>query len=163
MPKVRTIYNPGVAMVYVIQNTKTGEQITASTCGIKDVDCKPWRSPKGTPVGKEFFKMKIGSKKDGFNTVTFLNSVIYSTCLSEDGEWEFIGVRPNGGILRKLTDTSPIVKSEYKNLALINSKRVKSSIEKIKDNNLSVPKTDIHTTIEHEEFVDMDEMNKILN
>jgi hypothetical protein len=40
--------------------------------------------------------------------------------------------------------------------------RVTSSIEKTQNNNLSLTTNQIHQTIESEEFVDMDEMNKIL-
>ena len=163
MPKVRTIYNPGVAMVYVIKNTRTGETANAATCGIKDVDFKPWRSPKGTPKGQEFFKMKLGSKKDGFKSITFLNSSMQSSCISDDGEWEFIGIRPDGGTIPKLTDPTPINNKkstvEYAHL----SKKVKTSIEKVNNNELNVNKNQIHATIQNEEFVDMTEMNKILN
>jgi hypothetical protein len=161
MPKIRTIYNPGVAMVYIIQNTQTGELINSSTCGIKDVDFKPWRSPKGTPIGKEFFKVKVGNKRKGFESITFLNSSIYDKCLSEDGEWEFIGKRPNGGTLRKLADMPYDVKGTDTQLPIVTN-RVISSIEKIQNNNLSLTTNQIHQTIESEEFVDMDEMNKIL-
>lgn len=161
MHKIRTIYNPGVAMVYIIQNTKTGELINSSTCGIKDVDFKPWRSPKGTPLGQEFFKVKIGNKRSGFKSITFLNSSIYDKCLSEDGEWEFIGKRPDGGTIRKLIDMPYEVKDVSTKSPLVNN-RVISSIEKIQNNNLSLSTNQIHQTIENEEFIDMDEMNKIL-
>jgi len=161
MKKIRTIYNPGVAMVYIIRNTKTGELINSSTCGIKDVDYKPWRSPKGTPLGREFFKVKIGSKKSGFESITFLNSSMHDKCLSEDGEWEFIGKRPNGGILYKLSST-PLEDKTSKSSNVVVTNRVTSNIEKIKDNTLLVTSNQIHQTIESEEFVDMDEMNKIL-
>lgn len=162
MPKVRTLYNPGVAMVYLIKNTKTDEVVSASTCGIKDVDCKPWRSPKGTPFGKEFFKMKIGTKKKGIKVLTFLNSSIFNTCLTDDGEWEFIGKRPDGGIIPKLTEGVSIQKTPSKESIVNNSKRVKTTIEQINDTRLTMTTTDIQTNIQNEEFVDIDEMNKIL-
>lgn len=161
MPKIRTIYNPGVAMVYTIQNLKTGETHVAATCGIKDVEFKPWRSPKGTPAGKEFFKMKLGNKKDGFEIITFLNSSLHSRCLSEDGDWEFTGQRPDGGVLYKLADQP--AKGETEHYIPSNSKRVKISVQNVDNNDLSASPTEIHTTIENEEFVDMEEMNKILN
>jgi hypothetical protein len=162
MPKVRTIYNPGVAMVYVIKNTRTGETATAATCGIKDVDFKPWRSPKGTPKGQEFFKMKLGSKKDGFKSITFLNSSMQNSCLSDDGEWEFTGLRPDGGTIPKLTDPRAVKQKSTIEYAQP-SKKVKATIEKVENNKLNVNKNQIHATIENEEFVDMTEMNKILN
>jgi hypothetical protein len=167
MPKVRTLYNPGVAMVYCIKNTKTDEVVSASTCGIKDVECAPWRSPKGTPIGKEFFKMKIGTKKKGIKVVTFLNSSQYFRCLSDDGEWEFIGQRSDGGIIPKLTDENAKKAISGNNIPtkesiVTNSKRVKATIEKINDTRLSMSTSDIQTTLQNEEFVDLDEMSKIL-
>lgn len=162
MINARTIYNPGVAMVYVIQNTQTGECINASTCGIKDVDFKPWRSPKGTPLGEEFFKMKIGSKKEGISSITFLNSCKYDKCLSTDGIWEFIGKRANGGVIPKLSTLQSKDKNVVTSSIIVIDNRVTSSIDRVKDNNLSLSSNQIHQTIESEEFVDMDEMNKIL-
>ena len=161
MPKVRTIFNPGVAMIYTIHNLSTGKNFTAATCGIKDVEYKPWRSPKGNPVGKEFFKMKLGSKKEGFKIITFLNSSSQDRCLSDDGEWEFKGERPDGGILYKLSE-QPKDKAE-KHYVPVNTNRVKILMQKVGNNTLSTTPTEIQTTIKNEEFVDMDEMNKILN
>lgn len=162
MKNLRTIYNPGVAMVYTILNLITGELVTAATCGIKDVEFKPWRSPKGTPVGKEFFKMKLGSKKEGITIITFLNSSKYPSCISDDGEWEFIGKRPNGGTIPRLSE-APNVKNEELPISDIISKKVKAIIEKVNNNNLSMSNTQIQGTIENEEYVNLDEMSKILN
>jgi hypothetical protein len=162
MHKVRTIFSPGVAMVYTIHNLKTGEDHPAATCGVKDVDCKPWRSPKGTAQGKEFFKMKLGSKKKGFEIITFLNSSLHSQCLSEDGEWEFRGLRPDGGILPRLSNDKSS-KKEVQKYIPINDKKTKAIIQQVDDNKVYATIEEIHNTIENEEFVDMDEMNKILN
>lgn len=101
--RVRTLYNPGVGMRYNITNVDTGEVIVASTLTVRDVDQKPWRSPKGTENGKEFFKMKIGTKRDGFTYIKFINSIKNEKCLSEDGVWEFNGVRPDGSALPLLS------------------------------------------------------------
>ncbi len=166
MPNVRTIYNPGVAMVYVIKNVLTGECVNASTCGIKDIDFKPWRSPKGTKVGEEFFKMKIGNKRQGFKSITFLNSSTHEKCLSEDKEWEFIGQRPDGSILPKLADMLPNSKNTNRTIPPTNTnaiKKVKASIEKVLNTDLTLTTNQLQTTIETEEFVDVEEMNKILN
>jgi len=109
MSKIRTTYNPGVGIVYKITNTETGEQIEASTFTTRDADQKPWRSPRGTKEGEEFFKMKSGTKKVGFTYYKFMNSVKNNKCLSSDGKWEFTGLKPNGIIIPKLTE---IVKKE---------------------------------------------------
>jgi len=162
MKNLRTIYNPGVAMVYTILNLRTGELANAATCGIKDVEFKPWRSPKGTPMGKEFFKMKLGSKKEGITIITFLNSNKFSSCISDDGDWEFIGKRPDGGTIPKLSE-APEVKMDISPMSNIITKKVKAIIEKVNNNNLSMSHTQIQGTIENEEFVNLDEMNKILN
>jgi hypothetical protein len=162
MHTIRTIYSPGVAMVYIIHNLKTGEDHKASTCGVKDIECKPWRSPKGTPHGKEFFKMKLGNKKNGFQIITFLNSSIYNQCISEDGEWEFKGIRPDGGILQKVAEVQ-YNKKETPKCVPITDKKTKVIIQNIDDNKVYASIEEIHNTIENEEFVDMDEMNKILN
>ena len=162
MRNLRTIYNPGVAMVYTILNLRTGEFVNAATCGIKDVEFKPWRSPKGTPMGKEFFKMKLGSKKEGITIITFLNSNKFASCISDDGDWEFIGKRPDGGVISRLSE-SPNVKVDLAPASTILTKKVKAVIEKIGNNTLSMSPTQIQGTIENEEFVNLDEMNKILN
>lgn len=109
MSKIRTIYNPGVGIVYFIKNTKTGEEIEASTLTTRDADQKPWRSPRGTLEGQEFFKMKSGSKKIGFSYYTFMNSIKNDQCLSSDGEWLFTARKPSGNIIQKLVD---IIKKE---------------------------------------------------
>lgn len=166
MPKIRTLFNPGVAMVYLITNLETGEQISAATCGIKDINFKPWRSPKGTPHGKEFFKMKLGSKKDGFTPITFINSSMFDKCVSDDGKWEFTGDRPDGGKIYKLTEQSnrpaPKKKETTEPTNPMLARRVKSVVEKIKDNNLPINKVQMQTAISNEEFVAIDEINSIL-
>ena len=86
--KIRTLYNPGVGMRYNIRNLVTGLIEIASILTVRDVEQKPWRSPKGTPAGQEFFKMKLGSKKTGFTIIKFMNSVRNDKCVSEDGQWE---------------------------------------------------------------------------
>ena len=101
--KIRTLYNPGVGMRYNIRNTVTGLVEVASTLTVRDVDQKPWRSPKGTPAGQEFFKMKLGSKKTGFSVIKFMNSVRNDKCVSEDGQWEFVGERPDGSVVPLLS------------------------------------------------------------
>ena len=99
---IRTLYNPKVGCAYVLINTSTGERSQGSTLTIRDNDQKPWRSPKSTPQGEEFFKMKSGTKREGFSYYKFMNSIIHPKCLSEDGVWEFIGVRPNGQALTRV-------------------------------------------------------------
>jgi hypothetical protein len=130
MSKIRTTYNPGVGIVYIIENTKTGEKIKASTLTTRDADQKPWRSPRGTPEGQEFFKMKSGNKKKGFSYYKFMNSIKHETCLSEDGNWLFTGLKPDGTVIPKLTD---IVKKERTTTELpeIGSNVVRSKVEKV--------------------------------
>jgi hypothetical protein len=104
--------------------------------------------------------MKLGSKSKGFKLITFLNSNRFTKCLSDDGEWEFIGKRPDGGIVPKLVENNKVKKE--KPPIKINHKGVKSVIQKIQGNALDITTTQIHATIENEEFVDMSEMQKIL-
>ncbi len=130
MSKIRTVFNPGVGIVYIIENTKTGEKIKASTLTTRDVDQKPWRSPRGTSEGQEFFKMKSGNKKKGFSYYKFMNSIKHETCLSEDGNWLFIGLKPDGVIIPKLIE---MVKKERTatDVPEIGSNVVRSRVEKI--------------------------------
>lgn len=105
--KIRTLYNPAVGCQYQIKNLKTDTIHVASTLTVRDADQKPWRSPKGTPQGEEFFKMKIGKKQTGFTYIKFINSSLKTDCISDDGEWEFLAITPDGKQLPKLTDGLP--------------------------------------------------------
>ena len=118
--RIRTLYNPGVGMRYNITNTETGEVAVASTLTTRDVDQKPWRSPKGTDTGQEFFKMKLGTKKDGFKYIKFINSIKNERCVSEDGKWEFNGVRPDGSTL-------PLLSISERDIVVKNKKSRKST------------------------------------
>lgn len=130
MSKIRTIYNPGVGIVYIIENTKTGEMIKVSTLTTRDADQKPCRSPMGTPEGREFFKVKSGSKKNGFTYYKFMNSIKCQTCLSEDGLWRFTGMKPDGVAIPKITDI--LKKERIAGPALDSgSNTIKATIEKI--------------------------------
>lgn len=128
MSKIRTNYNPGVGIVYIIKNTKTGELIKASTLTTRDDDQKPWRSPRSTIEGQEFFKAKSGSKKKGFTYYKFMNSIKNKQCLSEDGLWLFTGLKPDGTTIPKIIDT---IKFDKKSLPTIISNIVRSKVEKI--------------------------------
>lgn len=101
---VRTIYNPKVGCQYIIENVQTGERMVASTLTIRDPEQTPWRSPKSTPPGQEFFKMKSGTKRGGFTYYKFMNSIQNVDCISEDGQWKFIGQRPDGEIVPRVID-----------------------------------------------------------
>lgn len=103
---IRTLYNPKVGCSYVVVNVNTGERSQGSTLTIRDHDQKPWRSPKSTPSGEEFFKMKSGTKRGGFVYYKFMNSINNPKCLSEDGVWEFIGLRTNGEVLQRVEDSN---------------------------------------------------------
>lgn len=100
--KVRTLYNPAVGCRYYIVNRRTGKKFIASTLTVRDKEQKPWRSPKGTPFGQEFFKMKLGSKKEGFEYIIFMNSSMNKECVSDDKKWEFTGESPNGTVIPRL-------------------------------------------------------------
>lgn len=105
--RIRTLYNPKVGCQYQIRNVETGEIIIASTLTIRDETQKPWRSPKDTPRGQEFFKMKTGSKRNGVDNFTyykFMNSILNEKCLSDDGKWEFIGKTGKGIDINKVDE-----------------------------------------------------------
>lgn len=158
--KVRTLYNPGVGMRYNVKNLKTNEIEVASTLTVRDVDQKPWRSPKGTPAGQEFFKMKMGSKKEGFVILKFMNSVKNSKCLSEDGNWEFIGERPDGSTVPLLSisereivvkDRKPKVRRKDKDAPVTQAQpAAKSQVALSKE------------SINNDDFCNLDALNEIL-
>ena len=154
--KIKTIFNPGVAMCYVIKHLYTGKKIKASTCGVHDVQYMPWRSPKGSEAGKEFFKMKVGGKKEGVSIITFLNSNTQEKCLSTCGEWEFTGERPDGTFIEKLSNK---IKKPYKK-PVVNVMKTYTQIVEIKKNDI-IENTKIET--ENESFVNDEELNHILN
>jgi hypothetical protein len=89
--KVTTHYNPSLGIRYFVRNTKTDEKIIGKTLSPKNAEHLPVRSNRDTPHGEEFFKMEI----DG-NVHKFMNSIELPNCMSEDGKWEFTGLRPNG-------------------------------------------------------------------
>jgi hypothetical protein len=89
--KVSTHFNPALGIKYFVVDTKTGKEVLGRTLGVKDVDHKPIRSNRETPVGEEFFKMLIDGK-----VYKFLNSIQLNGCLSECGTYKFIGKRPGG-------------------------------------------------------------------
>lgn len=99
-----THYNPALGVKYLVRNTLTDQVKVARALGVRDMQYAPIRSNKDTPRGKEFFKMMVDNVP-----VTFINSLNFDTCLSEDGKWEFIGKRPDGtNICRK---KKPVSKS----------------------------------------------------
>lgn len=150
--KARTLYNPGVAMRYVVINTATNEKTYASTLSVRDVTEKPWRTPKGTPKGQEFFKMKMKNSDGEKVIIKFINSVLHEKCLSEDGMWEFTGARPDGGELPFLTiKHTPLTKS-------------------ITEHKISVNKVDlpsIVSVVDHtpssEDFCNQEELDRLLS
>lgn len=152
--RIRTLYNPAVGCKYLIKNTKTGAIESASTLTVRDVDQKPWRSPKGTPVGEEFFKMKIGKKQTGFTYIKFINSALNEKCLSDDGEWEFMAETPDGKKLPKLTVGQ---KKSTKKKVTIKAKREKPKKEKKEEKVVEI-REDIFDT----EFIDQATLSEIL-
>jgi hypothetical protein len=108
MQQIRTTFNPGVGIAYLIENVKTSIKIKASTLTSRDPDQRPWRSPANTPEGQEFFKMKSGTKKKGFIYYKFMNSNKLEKCLSEDGNWMFSGERTNGTNTKKQSDIKKV-------------------------------------------------------
>lgn len=152
--RIRTLYNPAVGCRYLIKNTKTGDIESASTLTVRDVDQKPWRSPKGTPAGEEFFKMKIGKKQTGFTYIKFINSALNEKCLSDDGEWEFLAQTPDGKKLPKLTTGK---KKTAKKKVTIKPKREKPKKEKKEEKVVEI-REDIFDT----EFIDESTLSEIL-
>lgn len=162
--KVRTLYRTAVGVNYIIKNLKTNEEIVATTLNNRDKDRRPWRSPKGTPPGQEFFWMKLGNSKKGFIYIKFMNSSLNDRCLSDDGVWEFIGRRPNGQILPKLNEKSDNAKASKKTTKKKTTKRKKpvkskSSRKKKSTNNDSkeyktITKKDLKGDFYDEEAID---------
>lgn len=91
-----THFNPALGVKYLIRNISTNQEKISRALGVRDMQYSPIRSNKDTPRGKEFFKMMIDD-----TPVIFLNSLNFSTCVSEDGKWEFLGKRPNGTVMQK--------------------------------------------------------------
>lgn len=91
-----THFNPALGVKYLIRNTKNNQIKTARALGVRDMEHAPIRSNKDTPKGNEFFKMMVDN-----HPVTFINSLNFDKCLSEDGKWEFIGKRPDGTEMQK--------------------------------------------------------------
>jgi hypothetical protein len=95
--KPRILFNPKVGMQYYITDVEKNEELICSTLCARDKDQRPYRTPKGTAPGEEFFKVKIGSKKEGgFTIIKLMNSVSLDKCISDCGKYEFTGRRPNG-------------------------------------------------------------------
>lgn len=163
MSKIRTIYNPGVGIVYLIENTKTGEKIKASTLTTRDVDQKPWRSPRGTPDGQEFFKMKSGNKKRGFSYYKFMNSVKNEKCLSEDGNWMFTGLKPDGAVIPKLVDI--VKKEKTEDTSETSSNVVRNTVERV-DESVLMETTDVKEKVESistDDFMAADQLQELLS
>lgn len=89
--KVTTHYNPSLGIRYFVKNTKNDSKVVGKTLSPKNTDHLPVRSNRDTPQGEEFFKMEIEG-----TVHKFLNSINLPKCQSEDGQWEFTGLRPNG-------------------------------------------------------------------
>jgi hypothetical protein len=163
MSKIRTVYNPGVGISYIIKNSKTGEKIKASTLTTRDADQKPWRSPRGTPEGQEFFKMKSGNKKKGFTYYKFMNSIQHETCLSEDGIWMFTGLKSDGSVIPKISE---IVKKERSaDLPETGSNVVRSKVEKV---DTAAPMSNRHIkekieSISIDDFSAVDQLQELLS
>lgn len=151
---IRTLYNPAVGCQYLIKNLETGNIETASTLTIRDVEQKPWRSPKGTPAGEEFFKMKMGKKKTGFTYIKFINSSLCDKCISEDGKWEFLAETPSGKKLPRLSH----VKVSSKTVSSKNNAK-----KKVKNTKKEEPAIEIREDIFDNEFVDVDSISDILS
>jgi len=113
-----THFNPSLGVKYLIKNTQNNKVVVARALGVRDTKYSPIRSNKDTPKGKEFFKMMVDN-----NPVTFINSLNFDKCLSEDGRWEFIGKRPNGTEIQKkkankkdVSDKIEFTSPEYKKI-----------------------------------------------
>ena len=98
-----THFNPALGVKYVIIN-KNGEKKIAKTLGIHDKKYAPIRSQRDTPKGNEFFKMLLDD-----TIIVFNNSLQNSKCLSDGGEWEFVGERPDGSSIEKKKKKSSVV------------------------------------------------------
>jgi hypothetical protein len=121
-------FNPGVGLCYFITEIKTGKQVRAATLCVRDDDQRPWRSSRSCPDKKMWFKMKIGTKRDGFTYIKFMNSNQHSKCLSEDGVYEFTGLKLNGDFLPRLSEI-PKKKKVINEETLINNNQVRYKIE----------------------------------
>lgn len=158
--RTRTIYNPKVGCAYKMRNTQTGEILIGSTLTIRDPDQKPWRSPKDTPQGQEFFKMKSGTKREGFTYYKFMNSNQNSQCLSEDGVWEFIGQTAEGYDINKINDQKEKKEETKKIVAQVNSN---TTLEQIEVQEEQPTTADIREDIMNSEFSNASALDKLMN
>jgi hypothetical protein len=111
-----TIFNPSLGLRYYVKDLKTGKKVNAKTLSPKSVEHLPIRSNKDTPKGQEFFKMEIQGEVH-----KFMNSIKRERCLSENGRWEFIGLRPNGEKLSKNSDEKKYNKIEDTELEFVSN------------------------------------------
>ena len=113
-----THFNPALGVKYIVRDTKTNKTKIGRALGTHDMEHAPIRSNKDTPKGKEFFKMLLDA-----DIVKFNNSLNFDGCFSEDGNWEFIGKRPDGTELEKKSKAKKVgdsiiefTSSEYKEI-----------------------------------------------
>ena len=156
--RIRTLYNPSVGCQYLIKNLETNDIVKASTLTVRDSDQKPWRSPKGTPPGQEFFKVKMGRKQTGFTYIKFINSSLYEKCISDDGKWEFLAQTPDGKILPKLFTCEKVGKKVSQPKVSAKPKIIKKQEKK----EVKQTSVEIREDIFDNEFVDIDSLNDIL-
>ena len=112
MSRARTQYNPSIGCYYKILNVKNGQVVKGCMLTKEDEAHKPFRSPAGTPVGREFFKMKLEIQSGKFIVLKFLNSTQYDKCLAPNGKWEFIGVTWSGKTVPKNGEVIETKKAE---------------------------------------------------
>ena len=158
--RTRTIYNPKVGCKYRIRNVQTGEILIGSTLTIRDPDQKPWRSPKDTPQGHEFFKMKTGTKREGFTYYKFMNSNLNGKCLSEDGQWEFVGQTGDGYDINKVNELKNKKEETKKIVAHVNSTATSQEVEVVEEQ--PTPE-DIREDIMNSEYSNASALDKLMN
>lgn len=119
---------------------------------VRDLCEKPWRTPKGTLKGQEFFKMKMKDSNGDRMVIKFMNSMLHEKCLSADGAWEFTGNRPDGATIPILSNSRRIISKSLR------ERRLKVD---------SVDVSDTDTVIEHkvntEDFCNQEELDRLLS
>lgn len=95
-----THFNPALGVKYIMVDVETGEKVTCRVLLPKEKHFHPIRSPRNSQRGEEFFKVMMPNGE----VVKVMNSLKRERVLTEDGKYEFIGMRPNGQSLPRSTE-----------------------------------------------------------
>ena len=93
-----TLYSPPVGQRLIVKDTENDEEVFVSTLSVRDKTPFKHRTPKNTPKGQEYFyvKRKIAGE---WVFIKMLNSLLRTSCSSEDGRYVFEGKLPSGNVL----------------------------------------------------------------